>query len=71
MAVEDKVGDMLLQKVSNLPGFKVNRNTFLMDVLNKKGYNKDDINDLHPFSWTDIIKLLLGMSSVFYRAHSF
>lgn len=44
MAVEDKVGDMLLQKVSNLPGFKVNRNTFLMDVLNKKGFNKDDIN---------------------------
>ena len=44
MGVEDKVGDMLLEKASNMPGFKVYRNTFLMDVLSKKGFKKDDIN---------------------------
>lgn len=35
MGVEDKVVSMLLEKISNMPGFKVNRDSFLIDILKK------------------------------------
>ena len=57
MGVEDKVGDMLLEKASNMPGFKVYRNTFLMDVISKKGFNKDDINKALEGSILDVLTL--------------
>lgn len=57
MGVEDKVGDLLLEKASNMPGFKVYRNTFLMDILSKKGFNKDDINKVLEGSILDVLTL--------------
>lgn len=57
MKVEDKIGHMLLDKASSMPGFKIYRNTFLMDVLNQKGFNKDDINKALEGSILDVLTL--------------
>ena len=57
MGFEDNVGHMLLEKASNMPGFKVYRNAFLMDVLNNKGLNKDDINKALEGNILDVLTL--------------
>lgn len=57
MGVEDKVGSMLLEKISNMPGFKVNRDSFLVDILKKKGFNNNNINKALEGSILDVLTL--------------
>lgn len=57
MGVEDKVGSMLLEKISNMPGFKVNRDSFLVDILKKKGFNNNNINKALEGSILEVLTL--------------
>lgn len=57
MGVEDNVGNMLLETVSNMPGFKVYRNIFLKDILKQKDFDNDDVNKALEGSILDVLTL--------------
>ena len=57
MSNEVSVANSLLDSVLNLPGFKVNRQKFLYEILTDKNLNNSEINKILEGKITDVLSI--------------